>query len=207
MLWYACFMPTITRRDYLIAAVVGILTAAFAIPTLINIGLARPSVIIGIFAAIPILWVAGVWLGGFLGQWFSFFIQFGKFATIGFLSAAIDFGVLNILSYASGLTAGFLVGWINAPGFALAVVNGYLWNRLWVFRQQPGEGLFRDFPKFLAVTVSGLFLNSGIVVFATTYVPPQFGAGPEAWLNIAKVAANAVILIWNFVGYKIFVFK
>lgn len=200
-------MPTITRRDYLIAAAVGILTAAFAIPTLINIGLARPSVIIGIFAAIPILWVAGVWLGGFLGQWFSFFIQFGKFATIGFLSAAIDFGVLNILSYASGLTAGFIIGGINAPGFALAVVNGYLWNRLWVFRQQSGEGLFEDFPKFLTVTVSGLVLNSGIVVFATTYIPPQFGAGPEAWLNIAKVAANAIILVWNFIGYKIFVFK
>lgn len=200
-------MPTITKRDYLIAAAVGILTAAFAIPTLINIGLARSSVIIGIFVAIPILWVAGVWLGGFLGRWLPFFIQFGKFATVGFLSASIDFGVLNILSYASGLNAGLVIGGINAPGFALAVVNGYLWNRLWIFRQQSGEGLFQDFPKFLAVTVSGLVLNSGIVVFATTYVPPQFGAGPEAWLNIAKVAANAIILVWNFIGYKIFVFK
>ncbi|OHA09490.1 MAG: hypothetical protein A3B37_02195 [Candidatus Sungbacteria bacterium RIFCSPLOWO2_01_FULL_59_16] len=200
-------MPIITRRDYLTAFVVGVLTALFAVPTFVNVGLGTAPILAGLFVGIPILWVAGVWLGGFLGRWLPFFVQFGKFATTGFLSASIDFGVLNILSRWSGITAGLIVGGVNVPGFGLAVSNSYLWNRLWVFRQAPVEGVFRDFPKFLTVTVSGLLLNSGIVVFITTYVPPQFGTGPEAWLNIAKIAASAVILIWNFIGYKMFVFR
>lgn len=197
----------VSKKDYYIAALVGLLTGIFAIPTFFNLGFREPLVFLLLISVVPVLWAFGVWFGGFLSRWLPFMAQFGKFAATGFLSAAIDFGTLNVLSMVTGVTAGLVIGGVNVPGFAIAVVNGYLWNKLWVFKDRDEQGLFHDFPKFLAVTGTGLFLNSGIVIAITTFVPPFFGAGPEAWLNLGKVAANAVVLAWNFAGYKFVVFK
>lgn len=216
----------ITKKDYLIAAINGMLTGAFALAVLFFLSISFPFKIPVMILGVPILWVFGVWLGGFLGRLVApFFNQFGKFAAVGFSSASVDFAILNFISGLTGVTAGITVGWINMPGFLVAVVNGYLWNRLWVFGGPaapssksdfgsakkpdffPGAaGLFSDFPKFFAVTVLGLLINSGIIIFLTTY-SPSFGFAPYLWLNIAKVAANAVAMIWNFAGYKFFAFK
>ena len=77
---------------------------------------------------------------------------------------------------ATGITSGFEIGGVNAPGFAVAVINSYFWNQFWVFKARiRGEGMFHDFPKFLTVMLIGLTLNSGIVFSLTTYVPPFFG--------------------------------
>ena len=159
---------------------------------------------------IPILWAAGVWFGDFLGARVKpFFSQFGRYAAAGFLSTAIDFSVLNFTSYLSGITAGVIVGWVNAPGFLFAVVNGYLWNKLWVFKDYDKEGLFHDFPKFFVVGIGGLIINSVLIIALTTYAPVSIIAavGPSKWLNVAKFIANIAVLIWNFLGFKFIVFK
>lgn len=60
---------------------------------------------------------------------------------------------------------------------------------------------------FIAVTVLGALINSGIVVLVTSQISPLFGLNKEAWLNAAKAGATAVSLVWNFAGYKVFVFR
>lgn len=197
----------ITKQDYAIAALVGFLVGVFAVPTLINLGVRNFAILAVVPLAVPPFWVVGVWLGKVLSRWFKFMAQFGKFAAVGFLNTAIDFGVLNILSMIFGVTAGFLIGGVNVPGFVLAVFNGYFWNKFWVFQDRGDGGVFHDFPKFAAVSVGALLLNSAIVVIMTTFIPPFFDVRPETWLNIAKVVASAAALLWNFVGYKFLVFK
>lgn len=194
-----------TRIDYYIAAFVGFLTGVFAVPTLVNLGLKGWPVLMLLPLASALVFILGMWLGGFLSRWLSFFFQLSKFAAVGFLNTAIDFGVLNLLSAATGVTSGFIVGGVNVPGFGAAVVNSYVWNKYWVFKGR--EGAARDFPKFIAVSLVGLFLNSAFVVFMTTYIPPAFGLGDEAWLNLAKIMATVLIFLWNFLGYKFLVFR
>ena len=197
----------LTKQDYAIGALVGFFTGIATIPTVYNLGVHSALVLLLLPWIVAPMWALGVWLGGFLGRWIKFFTEFGKYATVGFLSAAIDFGVLNIISMVSGATAGFIIGGVNIPGFILAVINAYLWNRLWVFSAKATGGVFQNFPKFLLVTVCGLIINSSIVVGITTYVPPHFGLADTQWLNAAKLVANAVIIIWNFLGYKFVVFR
>lgn len=203
----------ISKKDYYIAAIVGTLTGIFAIPTLFHLGLRNPFVFLFSIAIISVLWPFGVWLGIFLSRWLPFMAQVGKFVAVGFLNTAIDFGVLNLLSFLSGVTAGFVVGGVNIPGFIVAVSNSYLWNKLWVFKSESEkgsparEGLFHDFPIFFAVSAIGLLLNSGMVILITTFVSPPFAVGAEAWLNVAKVIATVVSLVWNFLGFKFLVFK
>jgi len=146
-----------------------------------------------------------VWLGQFLGKQIApFFIKFSKYAVVGFLSASIDFFVLNFLSLATGITAGIHIGLINIPGFLLATINAYLWNKFWVFSHD--EKMHVDFPKFFAVTTLGLLLNSFILVLLVSH-PFLSGVSSLLWLNISKIIAVAVAILWNYAGYSFFVFK
>lgn len=198
----------ITKQDYAIASLVGFLVGIFAIPTVINLALGGKLLLVLLPLVGAILFTVGMVVGGVLARRISFFTQLSKFAAVGFLNTAIDFGVLNLLSMVTGVTEGFKIGGVNVPGFMVAVVNGYFWNQLWVFRaRSEGEGILHDFPKFLAVTVFGLLINSSIVVFLTTYIDPIANVPKETWLNLAKVAATAISMVWNFIGYKFLVFR
>lgn len=197
----------INKNDYLIAFAAGIITAVFLMPLLFNLENLNPASALAAFVIIPILWTAGVWLGGMLSRWIGFFAQFSKFVAVGFLNASIDFGILNGLSIFTGAVSGFVIGGVNAPGFIIASLNSYFWNRLWVFPQADAEGKFDDFPKFLLISLLGVFLNSLIVIYLTTYTPQLFGFEEKEWLNIAKAIASAIVLAWNFIGYKFYAFS
>ena len=193
------------QNDYFIAGIAGLITAIFLMPVLFNLG-ATALYATGTVIVIPVLWMAGIWLGRILSRWMAFFAQFAKFVVVGFLNASIDFGILNGFSLFMGAVSGFIIGGVNAPGFLIASTNSYFWNRLWVFPQAEGEGKFKDFPKFLLISLLGVILNSLIIIYFTTYAS-HFGFTDKSWLNISKIAASAVVLAWNFVGYKFFAFK
>ncbi|MDP3710846.1 MAG: GtrA family protein [bacterium] len=194
------------KINYYLAGFLGFLTGVFAIPTVFNLGVKSRIVLLVLPLILPPVFAFGLWFSNLLAKKISFFGQFGRFVAVGFLNTAIDFGVLNILSSLSGVTSGFIIGGVNLPGFTIAVVNSYLWNKLWVFSSKEKENLFHDMPKFLVITIVGLLLNSGIVILATTYLSPVFVESPKAWLNLAKVLATITNLAWNFLGYKFIVF-
>src|SRR3989344_9652284 len=176
----------ITKKDYLIGAGAGFLTGILFLVILRFLAVSFPYQAIFALVLIPAFWAFGVWLGGFLSRWIPFFAQFGKYSAAGFLSAAIDFAVLNYVSYLTGITAGLVIGWANVPGFLLAVINGYLWNKLWVFKLTTSDvdsnlstsdvNIFADFPKFFAVTIGGLIINSSLIIVLTTYISPPLSS-------------------------------
>ena len=202
---------SITRKDYILGAVIGFVTGVLTLRVFATLEINFKFQKEILLFLLPVLWACGVWFGGFLGKWIPFFNQFGKFAVVGFLGAAIDFSVLNWISHFTGITAGLTLGWINIPGFLIAVINSYFWNKMWTFKIQTELGSVRDpssvwgsFPKFLSVTIISLAINSGTIIALTSI---SFGFDSQIWLNISKVAANAVALVWNFIGYKFFAFK
>lgn len=195
-----------SKTDYAIGGLIGFFAGIFAIPTLYNLGLTDAVMLL----AVP--WTGGI--AGFSGIWTVYFFarkiptleQFGRFFAVGALNTVIDFGILNLLSRATGIAAGLFLGGVNVPGFLVAVVNSYFWNKLWVFKEGR-ENLLAAFPKFFAVTLMGLLVNSGIVIAFTTYVAPSAGLPPNIALNIGKLMATVISLAVNFLGYKFFVFQ
>ena len=197
-----------TKLDYSITVLVGFLTGVFLVPTAVNLGVKSYAVLFFLPLVVPVLFAIGIWLGVFLSRWLAIMMQFSKFVAVGLSNTAIDFGILNILSMLTGITAGLQVGGVNVPGFVAAVVNSYFWNQNWVFKgRESGEGVLHDFPKFLAVSVIGLIINSVIIILITNYGEAVIGLQPETRLNIAKVVATGMVLVWNFLGYKFLVFR
>lgn len=162
---------------------------------------------------VPVLWILGVNLGYFLGKWFKFFNQFGKFAAIGFTNAAVDFGVLNILIANTDISSG---GWypiFKGISFISAIIPSYFWNKYWAFGSSQGDALTSsggggfEFAKFISVAVVAIFINTGTASFVVNYIDPVAGLNPAIWANVGAVAGSAVALIFSFIGFKVAVFK
>ncbi len=134
-------------------------------------------------------------------------IQFSKFIMIGFLNTGIDFAVLNLLMWQTGIYSGKYIILLNAVAFSVAVINSYFWNKFWIFHAKETAQTAKEFTKFITITLIGMTINTTIVYSVTTLISPMFGLSVELWANIAKVAATGISLVWNFTGYKLIVFK
>ena len=192
-------------RDLALTLTASILIVAFLIPTLINTKKfdAIPNSYAVLFIGLPALALIGMFVIKQLSKKLALLWQVAKFALVGVLNTAIDFGILNLLILITGFTAGAGIGIINIPSFTLAILNSYIWNRKWVFENAKQGNFF----VFVAVTVIGLLINTTVVVVVTTWIPPLFGLSPTLWANVAKVFATGFSMVWNFTGYKLVVFK
>ena len=195
-------MPT---QDIALSVVSSYLIGIFLIPTLINTeSLTKiPFPYLSLFVVFPLVAIVGMFVANFLGKKIKILWQVAKFALVGVLNTAIDFGVLNLLILLTNYTQGTGLGLINIPSFSLAILNSYFWNRKWVF----ADSKKGNFVVFVAVTVIGLLINTGFVVGITTLIPPAFGLSPTLWANVAKVFATGFSMVWNFSGYKLIGFK
>lgn len=137
--------------------------------------------------------------------------QFFKFFMVGILNTAIDFGVLNVLISIFGLTSDDIHYTIyKSISFTVAVLNSFFLNKFWVFRTKEPmtKEVKRELVVFLLVSLFGLFLNTLVstVVFKIGHIiyPP---IATQAWANIGALAGSVIVLISNFFGYKLLVFK
>lgn len=195
------------RSDIILALVIGFVFGWLIIPVASNLGADLGGfaffspIIFSFFAALALF------LAWFLAKWLPALFQFAKFAAVGALNFAIDFGVLNILIMLTGVTAGLAFVIFKAISVVLAVVNSYFWNKFWVFQDGQAQGIVREFATFVAVSLVGIGVNTGTAHFVVNIIGPRFDIGPTVWANIGAAISVVITLFWNFFGYKFFVFK
>lgn len=119
--------------------------------------------------------------------------RFLKFGLVGFSGVFVDMAIFYLLSDASTMGWGLTRSKIIAA--EVAVLNNFLWNDLWTFRdlaqQQFGRRkLIKRFVKFNLICLVGIGLNLIILNFLYKN------------LHINKYLANliaiAIVTIWNF---------
>ena len=145
----------------------------------------------------------GMVVMSFLGKKLPVLWQLAKFGLVGVLNTAIDFGILNFLSVYIGATSGVGLIPIKATSFSVALLNSFFWNKGWVF-----EGKKKANPVvFAAVSIIGVSINVTTIYVLTTIVPTPGNISSQIWLNIANVGATLLSMVWNFLGYRLVVFK
>jgi putative flippase GtrA len=193
-------------KDYILAIIAGISTGILFIFVVLNIQIQIPYVKIILPVVIPIIWTSVIFTGRLLKGRLPWAYQFSKFFVVGFLNFSIDFGILNLGSLLTGIYSGKGLIPINFISSSTAITNSFLWNRYWTFSRK-GKPVFREVVIFVGVTLMGTAINTGIVYGTTTFMPLFDGLTPPLLENAAKIAASAVTLGWNFIGYRLFVFK
>lgn len=197
----------ILRGDVARVTVIGFVFGWLLLPILQNI-----NILLGGFTFIlPFVFAVFAALALFAAWFFAKYIpplyQFAKFAAVGALNFAIDFGIYNIFILATGVAAGSQLTMFKAVSAGVAIVNSYLWNKFWTFSDRSMEGAGKEFFQFLVVTLIGFGINVGATHLLVNVVGPLGDVTPKAWANIGAFVSILATLFWNFFGYKFFVFK
>lgn len=193
-----------SKIDMVASITLGLIIGVFAPLILQNIGKTLPFQNY-YFAIFPVFTLIGVWISYLIGNKLPVIIQIAKFGVVGVANTVIDFGVLNYLSAARHVFSGLALVPLNIISFTVAVLNSYFWNKYWTFKTKESKA-GKQFIEFIIVSVIAIFINSG-AVYLITLIPPIGGVSEQLWLNISKLTATILSLVWNFVGYKFMVFK
>lgn len=201
----------IMKKDIFVSVIAGIMSALIWSGIFIRLGIPEKYGIgNGIWALViivPIGYVFGLYLGKWLSAWKQLFSSFAKYVMIGLLNAGVDFGVFNLLMFATSIEKGQSIVFFKVASFIVAFTNSYFWNKYWAFNAGGTSGGGVEFTKFATVTVIGAALNVGITSGIINFVPPIGAISQLAWNNIAAAIAAVIVLIWNFTGYRVIVFK
>ncbi len=136
--------------------------------------------------------------------------QFSKFFVIGIINTGVDLAVLNIETLITGEKEGYLYAVQKGVSFMVAVTFSYFMNKYWAFQDKNKENEGRKFSQFLFVSFIGMAINMTAATVAVTYIQPLIQIDfltPQMWVNIGALTGSACGLIWNFIGYKFWVFK
>ncbi len=196
-----------TKKDIFFALIIGIVSALLIWPLWLNLGIFLNywSLRFILLIICPLGAVLVLLIAQWLKKFNNIFWQFAKYGLVGILNTLLDFGILNLLSYLTKIYQG---GWLiifNFFAFFIANINSYFWNKYWTFSKED-KGKTQEFAKFFIVSLVGYGLNS-LALWVVTAGSPMFDLSVAQWENIGKLLGTVFSLIWNFVGYKIFVFK
>ncbi len=198
------------QKNYLLVSILGFFVGLLLLPVLNNIKLpfwelnfaSASAIILGCI----ILFNFAIWLAFLICERIQVFPQLVKFGAVGSLNTLLDLGILNLLIYFSSIAAGYWYSLFKAISFIAANINSYFWNKHWTFGSRNTANI-REFSQFLIVSLIGFGINVSIASFVVNGIGPLKNISPERWANIGALLATIISLIWNFIGYKFFVFK
>ena len=128
--------------------------------------------------------------------------RFLKFAAVGVIGAVIDFGVMNLLTQAAGMSL-VLAGTIS---FVCAVISNFIWNRYWTYPDSRSRPIGRQLIMFFAVNIAGVAIRIPILHFVE---PPLIDLFESMHLssslsseflakNLTLALAVGIVMLWNF---------
>jgi len=208
-----------TKKDLTLVTVIGAAVGLLIQPILANTLLpasAVPAVQFGAFFFFLLLAPFALWIASVLSRWVRGLYQFAEFAAVGSLNSFIDIGIFNLETffYGTSVIGAGLFAFFKTISFLCGTTNSFFWNKYWTFssnRASHPTGAIkgtREASSFYIIAAIGWALNVGIATFVKSLEP--FGTATESriWVNlVAPLAGIAASFLWDFFGYKYFVFK
>jgi putative flippase GtrA len=194
------------NKDYECALILGLIIGFFLLPIENNFfhGLNIIFANLALVCGMPLLCLTSFFVAKLLFEKNKTIVQFIRFALIGVANTAVNVGIFNYFVNITGVTRGIPVVVISAVAFLAGIVNSYIWNSHWAFKDGFTNSVYQ-FERFFLVTFMGLLVNIVMVIMVTTLVHQL---GPEILeLNVANLIGVLFAMVWNFFGYRHLVFK
>lgn len=122
----------------------------------------------------------------------SLFWEFFRYAVVGGIAFLADYGTLFLFQELFISTA---------AGFIVGLIVNYVLSLTFVFRRKDNRGSGKSVTAFLIFTVVGVIglgLTELIMYLGTELMHISY--------LIVKIAAAAIVLVWNYVGRKVLIF-
>ena len=121
--------------------------------------------------------------------------QIIKFAFVGGSAFVIDFAVLWILTEFLGIH--YLVS--NCISFTVSVIYNYILSVCWVFEVNNRYKKSTELIVFIVMSVIGLGINQLVYWLCVEFAGIHY--------LISKIAATAIVMVYNFITRKLFLEK
>lgn len=129
--------------------------------------------------------------------------QLVKFAIVGSSSTIVNFAVLNLMLIALHQNRYVSV----TVAFLVSVVNGYIWNKRWTFRDVQAKAVHTQFTQFLLVNMVSCGLDLLFVRLISVPLETDLHLSMVKATNLAQLVATAVLVFWNFFANRLWTFK
>lgn len=203
-------LTPLTKKDYFLITFIGVSFALFAIPILKNLNISAIKIntisVIGLVVFFGVFANIALFLAATIAKKIPVILQIAKFAAVGAFNTFLDWGIVNLLMVITGIFAGIWYSVFNGISFLAANSGSYFWNKYWTFSSN-GKKNSGNFFQFFGVTLVGLGIKVGIASLVVNYISNPSSMTPGRWANIGLAGGTLLALVWNFVGYKFFVFK
>lgn len=196
---------TQVQKDYSGAIIIGVLAALLSRIMITNLELPIP------YLAFALVILIACPLGILVARFFLTkkvvaLYQFVKFGETGGLNTFIDLGILNLLILITGINGGLYYSIFKGISFLTAATNSYFWNRFWVFESTEKKKTADEALKFYIVTIIGFIINVLVATLVVKFGQGRLDLAGNLLANIGAVAAFVITMMFNFFGYKLFVF-
>lgn len=135
-----------------------------------------------------------------------------RFIFAGTTNAVIDLSILNVLVF----NFQFPVWLGNTIAVSVAITSSYFLNHKIVFRHHHDPNA-RQFFKFFLITGVGVIITQTFIIYLTRTTFDHFlhnhipsfsdNADAKLSLNLAKISAAFIGIIWNYLFYSLVIFK
>ncbi|MDD5397193.1 MAG: GtrA family protein [Candidatus Moranbacteria bacterium] len=210
----------ITQKDYRFAVAAGLLIGLLLLPVLKT---ASPAIYAKFaIVIVPLFLLAtplGLRIAFYIGQKIAIIYQIAKFGVIGVANVLVDLGVLSLItmlfsSYLKIKSTDALIGAVTfyslfkSVSFIIANINSYFWNKHWTFDQGSKKQTKSEFVQFFAVSIIGFLINVFVASVVFKMILGSMTTLNAGQLGLLGAAAGSIAgLAWNFIGYKLWVFK
>ena len=133
---------------------------------------------------------------------------------VGIMNTGVDLVILNAEMFATGITKGAGYSIEKSVSFMFAVTFSYFINKYWTFQDKSKENEGKKMSQFLLVSFVGMLINVTTASIVVNYLQGPLinilhlpALDPKIWGTLGALCGTAVGLAWNFVGYKLWVFK
>lgn len=196
-----------SKKDFTLVTIIGFLVGWLVLLPAKNVGLSiTPFWVVASVVGFTLLAPLALLVLKLLGRVWGVFEQFGKFAAVGTLNTLIDLGVLNLLILIFNVSAGLPFSAFKAVSFVFATTNSYFWNKFWTFESATKTSV-KEYGHFFLFTLVGTLINVSVASFIVNVVHAPAGINANLWANIAALVAVLASFLWNFLSYKLVVFK
>ncbi len=128
--------------------------------------------------------------------------RFLKFAFVGFTGAIVDFGILNLLR----ITFNFPLVWAQGISFTCAVLNNFIWNRLWTYPETREHKVTGQLIKFFIINIIGILIRTPLISWLDKTIKHILDS--MTWQlplenyvisqNLALALAILIVMLWNY---------
>lgn len=159
--------------------------------------------------------------------------RFLKFAVVGFIGAAVDFGVVILLQATllpptdkAGEAIIANVAIATSIAFISALISNFLWNRYWTYPDSRSRSLRRQLAQFTVISFIGWFartiwISTAFHFLGSLFMPillpiihiarplyiPSLQAEGKLGTLIAQLIGVIVVMFWNFFANRLWTYN